>query len=247
MCSGRNPPLRAADASTVPLRQRGAVGFEPRACRTLAGMQARALPLRQQCGRRHPRCRIGREPSVSQTVARLLLASENSEARAAMTLLVRPRAATVGIADESVRRLTEVVIAFVALQQCRRPSRGDRFPSRACRRTGSRLAVGGPVGDEEDFRCAAVSVPLVAKAGLAGRDEDPGLCMGNLVLSGLADPQTSAVALLTAPRRAPGAGRTTPPLHANHSGRPRESSAFPQCRYSPGLQFRRAGPEPQRS
>jgi hypothetical protein len=25
-----------------------------------------------------------------------------------------------------------------ALQQCRRPSRGDRFPSRACRRTGSR-------------------------------------------------------------------------------------------------------------
>ena len=59
----------------------------------------------------------GREPSVSQTVARLLLASENSEARAAMTLLVRPRAATVGIADESVRRLTEVVIASVANQQ----------------------------------------------------------------------------------------------------------------------------------
>ena len=60
-----------------------------------------------------PGFRSGREPSVSQTVARLLLASENSEARTAMTLLVRPRAATVGIADESVRRLTEVVIAFV--------------------------------------------------------------------------------------------------------------------------------------
>jgi len=28
-------------------------------------------------------------------------------------------------------------------EQCRRPSRGDRFPSRACRRKGSRLAVGG--------------------------------------------------------------------------------------------------------
>ena len=31
----------------------------------------------------------------------------------------------------------------VALQQCRRPSRGDRFPCCACGRTGSRLAVGG--------------------------------------------------------------------------------------------------------
>jgi hypothetical protein len=36
-----------------------------------------------------------------------------------------------------------VAIEIVALRQCRRPSRGDRFPSRACRRTGSRLAVGG--------------------------------------------------------------------------------------------------------
>ena len=238
------PSSRCVDSSASPARgSRIRAACLPNARRDASTSAAASAAMRP----RHPRCRIGREPSVSQTVARLLLASENSEARAAMTLLVRPRAATVGIADESVRRLTEVVIAFVALQQCRRPSRGDRFPSRACRRTGSRLAVGGPVGDEEDFRCAAVSVPLVAKAGLAGRDEDPGLCMGNLVLSGLADPQTSAVALLTAPRRAPGAGRTTPPLHANHSGRPRESSAFPQCRYSPGLQFRRAGPEPQRS
>ena len=36
-----------------------------------------------------------------------------------------------------------LTIQTVALQRCRRPSRGDRFPSRACRGTGSRLAVGG--------------------------------------------------------------------------------------------------------
>ena len=64
--SGRNPPLRAADASTVPLRQRAAVGFEPRACRTLGGMQARAPPLRQQCGRGDPRFRIGRTARESR-------------------------------------------------------------------------------------------------------------------------------------------------------------------------------------
>jgi hypothetical protein len=57
---GRNPLLRAADASTVPLRQRGAVTFKPPACRTVAGVQARALPLRQQRGRDGPCCRIGR-------------------------------------------------------------------------------------------------------------------------------------------------------------------------------------------
>jgi hypothetical protein len=56
----------------------------------------------------------------------------------------------------------------VALQQCRRPSRGDRFRSRACRRTGSPLAVGGPVGDEDDFRRVAVSVPLVAGSRAGG-------------------------------------------------------------------------------
>ncbi len=57
---GRNPLLRKADASTVPLRHRAAVGFEPRACRRIAGMQARALPLRRQCGRGDPSFRIGR-------------------------------------------------------------------------------------------------------------------------------------------------------------------------------------------
>jgi hypothetical protein len=36
-----------------------------------------------------------------------------------------------------------LTIQIVALQQCRRPSRGDRFPSRARGRTGSWLAVGG--------------------------------------------------------------------------------------------------------
>jgi len=47
--SGRNPLLPRADPSTVPLRHRAAVGFEPRACRRIAGMQARALPLRRRC------------------------------------------------------------------------------------------------------------------------------------------------------------------------------------------------------
>ena len=36
------------------------VGFEPRAWLRIAGMQARALPLRRQCGRGDPSFRIGR-------------------------------------------------------------------------------------------------------------------------------------------------------------------------------------------
>lgn len=60
-CSGRNPQLRVADASKVPLRQRGAVTIKRPVCRTLAGLQARALPLRQQRGHDGPRIRIGRQ------------------------------------------------------------------------------------------------------------------------------------------------------------------------------------------
>ena len=62
--SGRNPLLPRTDPSTVPLRHRAAVGFEPCACRRIAGTQARALPLRRQCGRGDPGFRIGRGPSV---------------------------------------------------------------------------------------------------------------------------------------------------------------------------------------
>ena len=39
--SGRIPLLRAADVSTVPLRERGTVTFKPPACRTLAGCKHR--------------------------------------------------------------------------------------------------------------------------------------------------------------------------------------------------------------
>ena len=61
---GRNPLLPRTDPSTVPLRHRAAVGFEPRACRRIAGMQARALPLRRQCGRGDPGFRIGRHAAA---------------------------------------------------------------------------------------------------------------------------------------------------------------------------------------
>jgi hypothetical protein len=70
--NGRIPLLRAADVSRVPLRERGTVTFKPPACRMLAGVQAQALPLRQQSGRDEPRCRIGRRPLVSSPGARPL-------------------------------------------------------------------------------------------------------------------------------------------------------------------------------
>ena len=67
--------------STVPLRERGTVTFKPPACRTLAGMQARALPLRQQRGRDEPRSRIGRAAGVSSPGPGLPVGRDDARAR----------------------------------------------------------------------------------------------------------------------------------------------------------------------
>jgi hypothetical protein len=48
-----------------PLRERGTVTFKPPACQTLRGVQARALPPRQQRARDRPRCRTGRAGKYS--------------------------------------------------------------------------------------------------------------------------------------------------------------------------------------
>jgi len=59
----------------------------------------------------------GREPSVSATVARLLLASDNSEARAPGTILAMPCPPKADSTNAVVRRSAELAIACVANQQ----------------------------------------------------------------------------------------------------------------------------------
>ena len=54
-------------------------------CRLRINAVAERSPIRGARG-----CRIGREPSVSTTVERLLLASDNSQARAPGTILAMP-------------------------------------------------------------------------------------------------------------------------------------------------------------
>ena len=73
------PTSRCVDSSASPA---SGSRIRSRACRTLAGTQARALPPRQQCGRGDPRFRMGRGACVSATVTRLLPVSDISEARA---------------------------------------------------------------------------------------------------------------------------------------------------------------------
>jgi hypothetical protein len=66
---------------------------------------------------------LGREPSVSATVARLLLASDNSEARSRGTILAMPCPPKTDSANAVVRRSAELAIACVANQESQVPEK----------------------------------------------------------------------------------------------------------------------------
>jgi hypothetical protein len=87
-------------------------------------------------------------------------------------------------------------IANVALQECRRPSRGDRFPSRACRRPRSRLAVGGPVARGRTSAALLSQFRSSRTAGLGRTGSGLAFCIGNLVLRGLGAPRQEREDLL---------------------------------------------------
>jgi hypothetical protein len=144
--SGRNPLLRAADVSTtVPVRERGTAAFRPPACRTLAGMQARALPLRQGRGRDEPRCRIGRRPAVSANVARPLRSPVDSTVCARTPgpwrgRLPSRRGRTEGASLLSTALPSSIAEEIRALEQV--PARSMRAAASGCLLSGASQAIG---------------------------------------------------------------------------------------------------------
>ena len=63
MTLAANP--RTANASTIPLRERGTATFKPPDCRALVAVQAQSLPLRWRRGPYEPSFPIGPGPLVS--------------------------------------------------------------------------------------------------------------------------------------------------------------------------------------